>query len=74
MAVRAARNAYGFLDLAGTSPNTWYTFIYYNISDEASGTTCPVPGIQGTFRNSGGSGSNSPSASWGASYVMITEQ
>lgn len=71
-AVRAARNPYGFLDKASSSPNTWHTFLYYNIADESNGSICPFPTIQNTFRNSGGSGN--PSAAWGATYVTITEQ
>ncbi len=70
--VRAARNAYGYLDKASSSPNTWHTFLYYNVADEQSGTKCPVPTIQSTWKNGGGSGN--PSASWGATYVTITEQ
>jgi len=34
---RFARNAYGYLDLTSTSPNTWTTYVYY---DDASVTGC----------------------------------
>jgi hypothetical protein len=70
--VRAARNPYGFLDLAGTNPNSWHTLLYYDIADESSGQACPEPTIQSTYQNHGGLGN--PSASWGATYVTITEQ
>lgn len=70
--IRAARNPYGFLDLAGTSPNTWHTFLYYNISSETSGVACPEPTIQATYENHGGSGN--PYSAIGATYVTITEQ
>jgi hypothetical protein len=71
-AVRAARNPYGFLDKVSSSPNTWQTYVYYNAADKYSGTVCPDPRIQDTFRNSGGS--NSPQAAWAVSQVTITEQ
>jgi hypothetical protein len=70
--VRAARNPYGFLDKASSNPNTWYTFLYYNIADESNGTACPEPTIQNTWLNHGGSGN--PSSALGATYVTITEQ
>jgi hypothetical protein len=70
--VRAARNPYGYLDKASSNPNTWHTFLYYNISSESNGTACPDPTIQSTWLNHGGSGN--PSSSFGATYVTITEQ
>ena len=69
--VHAARNPYGFLDLASTSPNTWTTFIYYNAADALDGSSCPIPTIQSTFNNSNGSGNP---AQWAMSQVVITEQ
>jgi hypothetical protein len=72
--VRMARNQYGFLDKVSSSPNTWQTYMYYNVSLEHSGTICPEPAIQTTFRNTGSVGSTNPSARWGVSLVTITEQ
>jgi len=70
--VKAARNPYGFLDKASSNPNTWHTFLYYNIADEHSGTKCPVPTLQSTWLNHGSSGN--PTSALGATYVTITEQ
>lgn len=69
---KVARNQYGFLDKTSSSPNTWQTYIYYNVNDEYGGTTCPVPPIQNTYRNTGGSGY--PTSAWGVSQLTITEQ
>ena len=72
ISARVARNQYGFLDKASSSPNTWQTYVYYNVADEHSGNICPYPTIQNTFRNSGSFGN--PSAAWGVSLITITEQ
>lgn len=72
ISTRLARNPYGFLDTTSSSPNTWTTFLYYNIADERNGTRCLIPRLQDTFRNNGSSGN--PTAGWGVSQVTITEQ
>jgi len=34
------------IDKSSSNPNTWNTFIYYNIADESDGTACPETTMQ----------------------------